>query len=229
MSQASFRRGAVVLSALVTACAAPPPSAELLSEPITATLHAPNTDFGKFRTFYLRPEIRNLTDENSTATLDAATAKPILDAVNKNMTSRGYKVADNPKDADLQMETLYVNSVSNNIYCYSWYDPYYWGYPAYGYYPYYGGCDGTVWRSGLLATLMVDATSARGTTRVELISDAGLTIDAASPTTPAKQLPGIWFSGVYGIELSSQTAVDGINESFAQSPYIAARSAGGSQ
>src|SRR5262245_1618067 len=87
MTQASFGgRSAVIVSALITACAAPPPSDEVLAEPVVATFQAPNTNFAKYKTFYLRPEIRTLTDDNSTATLDSGTAQPILNAVTKNMT-----------------------------------------------------------------------------------------------------------------------------------------------
>ena len=232
MSHASKGAGAAIVSALVAACASPPPSDELLSEPVTITQKAPNTDFSVYRTFFIRPTIANVTDSSTTATVDASIANPILDAIKKNMTDRGYKEAANKSDADLEMQSLYLNTISSTAYCYSWYDPYYWGYPAYSYYPYYGGCSSTVWRSGMLVTVIVDATKAVAHPTglaVTLVGDAGQPRQDAAKPPGSTQLPGVWASAVYAIALDSGTAIQGINESFTQSPYLTARSSGGTQ
>ena len=71
-------------------------------------------------------------------------------------------------------------------------------------------------RSGLLATVMVDVTNARANTSVSqnpAIADAGT-------LAPPAQVGGVWFSGVYGVSLDSVEAVNGVDEAFAQSPYI---------
>jgi len=211
-----FGAGAVIASWLVMGCSEPTPSSEAISDPVVLTLQANQVDFGKYQTFFLKPQITTLDDTGAAGTVDPQTAQSLLDTTTQNMVARGYRAADRQSDADLAVEMLYTQSVSSAVTCYSWWDPYYWGYPAYGYYPYYGSCDSTVWKSGLLATVIVDLTPAKSgpsLTPGQVISDA-----AAPP--PTNRLGGIWFSGVYGVELTSIEARTGIDQAFAQSPYL---------
>jgi hypothetical protein len=197
-------------------CSEPTPSTEAVTDPVILTLQASGTDFGKYQTFFLRPQITSVDDSGATGSVDAQTAQPLLDTTQQNLVARGYRQVDRQSDADLAVEMLYAQSISNAVTCYSWWDPYYWGYPAYGYYPYYGSCDSTVWRSGLLATVIVDllpAKSGPSLTPGQVISDA-----AAPP--PTNRVGGIWFSGVYGVELTSLDARTGIEQAFVQSPYL---------
>jgi hypothetical protein len=208
---------AVIAAWLVTGCSDPTPSSESVTEPVVLTLQANQVDFGKYQTFFLKPQIDQLSDAASTGAVDPKTAQPLLDATTQNMTARGYRAVDRQSDADLAVEMVYTQSVSSSVTCYSWWDPYYWGYPAYGYYPYYGSCDTTVWKSGMLATVIVDLTPAKSGTNVGQNQVIGG--DAAAPPAAGK-LGGIWFSGVYGVDLSSADALGGINQAFAQSPYL---------
>src|SRR5678815_563896 len=108
-------------------------------------------------------------------------------------------IRDSQSDADLAVEMLHTETITNAVSCYSWWDPFYWGYPAYSYYPYYGTCDSATWKSNLLATVIVDLTPAKSApslTPAQVISDA-------SAPPPANKLGGIWFSGVYGVSLQS--------------------------
>jgi hypothetical protein len=47
--------------------------------------------------------------------------------------------------------------------------------------------------------------------------------DGGAGGTPTN-FSALWFSGVYGVGLDSRDAQDGINQAFAQSPYLAAAS-----
>jgi hypothetical protein len=204
---------------LVAAGCAPSASEESLASSIVVTLRAPEADFGRYRTFFLRPEIRQLSvDGTPSASLDASIANPLLDQTRRQMQSRGYQSVDDKTAADLALEMIYTESDWVSTYCYSWWDPYYWGYPGYYYYPYYG-CSGTTWQTNTVSTMMTDVVPARDRGRGGSVGDSG--------AEPPKALNGIWFSGINGIVISTsdsmQKALDGINQAFQQSPYISSR------
>jgi hypothetical protein len=129
------------------------------------------------------------------------------------MSARGYEALDVATGADLALEMVYVSSEWVSTYCYSWWDPYYWGYPGYSYYPYYD-CTGATWQTNTLATMMTDLRSA-GEARPP----------AATPGAQTQVVGGIWFSGISGLLISAsdslQKGIDGIDQAFAQSPYLA--------
>jgi hypothetical protein len=238
------------------------------------TRRAPGTDFGSYKTFFLRPEIRELKEDGSEPLPDNV-ADPLLAATKEHLIDRGFEVADSKEEADLAVEMVYVNTQWVASSCYSWWDGYYWGYPGYPYYPYYG-CTASTWETHTLATSIVDLAAARatGTSTSSLLAlDGGAVPDAAAPdaaapdggsggatvdggngtggsggstgtggsnsgsggtggattgdgsTGPSPVLAGIWFSGVYGIIYggvaeSVQKGLDGIDQAFAQSPYL---------
>lgn len=228
MRQSLLGTGAVLVALLMAGCSEPSPSSESITQPVVLTLQAANTDFGKYQTFYLRPEIRDISDSGTSATLDAKTAQPILNQTQQNLTARGYRSVNQKADADLAVEMIHVTNVSTAVTCYSWWDPYYWGYPAYAYYPYYGSCDSSTWKSNLLATVIVDVSRARSTPTVSpnaVVGDAGARSTAGTDgavVNPSQQVGGIWFSGIYGVDLSSVEITSAIDEAFNQSPYLAA-------
>ena len=197
---------------LAASCAAPPPEEDRVDESIVVTKYAPGTDFGAFTTFHLRPEVLTVSDDRDGGLepIDEAAAQPLLDLTAKNLESRGYVQVADPSEADLAVQLMYADVLNSTYWCYSWYDYYYWGYPGWGYYPYYGGCTTSVWKSNMLATVIVDQTDAK-----EDVSGAG-----GGPSLG--QLPGVWFSGIYGVSLNSADGRDGINQAFKQSPYLRA-------
>jgi hypothetical protein len=209
--------GSLALVGLMASCAPAPPSDESLQSTIVITLRAPQVDFGLYRTYHLRPEIRELTvDGIGTTTLSSSVSGPLLDETRRQMTARGYESVDREAGADLAVEMIYVSSEWVSTYCYSWWDPYYWGYPGWSYYPYYN-CTGATWQTNTLATMMTDLSAARdGLNR-------GTTPDAQS----AQALSGIWFSGISGLIFSAsdslQKGIDGIGQAYTQSPYLARR------
>jgi len=187
-----------------------------MSQSIVLTKYAPGANFGAFHTFFIRPEIRILADNDMTEVVDDALAAPLVAQTAQNLIARGYEQVDDKADAELGVEMVFVHSVHSAVSCYSWWDPDYWGYPGWGYYPYYGGCSGTTWRAGTLATMIVDLTPAR---------NEGGEGGEAGAESGDKLLSSIWFSGVYGVEsafgdASLARAHEGIDQAFAQSPYL---------
>jgi hypothetical protein len=213
MNLARIGQGILVL-AVLGGCASPPPESER-DQTIVITKHAPDVNFGKYKTFYLRPEIRTLDDNGELAPVDDNKAQPLLNQTTNNLLARGFTVTTKDK-ADLAVEMLYTQTISTTYWCYGWWDYYYWGYPGWGYYPYYG-CDTAVWKSNMLSTIISDLTEARdnlggglGLGNGGAGGDGGLSHD----------IPGLWFAGVYGVALNGQQAIDGINQTYTQSPYL---------
>jgi hypothetical protein len=215
MSRALIVRSAAVLSWLVAACAAPPPDSDTIDDSIVITKHAPDVDFGSYQTYWLRPEIFEYNDVGDPEPIDENVAEPLLEATRKNLESRGYTEASGADVADLGVQVMYTDQITSTYYCYYWWDPYYWGYPGWGYYPYYGGCDTTMWKSNMLATVIVDLVVARE-------NDPGIGQGGEGGGPSVTDLPGLWASGVYGAGLTSAEARDGINQAFKQSPYLRA-------
>jgi hypothetical protein len=208
----------VLCTASLVACYTPPAPEERLDDSIIVTSRDDVADFGSFQTFFIRPDIRILDEgvdgtlPEVSETLDPAAAGPLLDETRANLLARGYTEATSMVGADLAVELLYARAIYSDYYCYYWYDWGYWGYPGYYYYyPY--SCDTVAWRSGMLVTSATDLSSA---------APAPVALPAANTF-----LRGVWFSGVYGVEVDSnatlvQRAVDGIDQAFVQSPYFSA-------
>jgi hypothetical protein len=209
----------MVVLALLGACASAPAEADR-SQSIVISKYAPNTDFTSYKTFYLRPEIRTVDDNGELAPISPSKAQPILNETRQNLLARGY--TETSKDAaDLGVELLYTEHVSTTYWCYSWWDPYYWGYPPYwGYYPYYG-CDGTMWKSNMLSTTITDLTQNQRVLGPGG-GEGGADGAAGSGSGGNDKVAGVWFSGVYGVSLTAQAALDGIDQAFKQSPYLKA-------
>jgi len=197
-----------VIVLLVAGCGSPPPSEELRNQSLVLTKYAPNADFAGFHSFFLRPEIRMLGEDGMVSTVDPDKAQPLLDATERNLVLRGYEPVAK-ENAELAVELDYLAIVTTATWCSNWWDSGYWG--SGGYYPPYG-CGTDVWRSDMLATHIVDLSEAHSN------PDGG---DGGDGGTP-KPISAVWFSGVYGVGLNSRDAQDGINQAFAQSPYLAA-------
>jgi uncharacterized protein DUF4136 len=205
----------------LTACYAPPAADERFNDTVVVTSRDEGVDFATFQTFFVRPEIRVLDESVASdarvagaATLPAemlpaATSERLLEATRQNLVARGYTEAAVKAEADLAVEMVYLRTIYTDYYCYSWSDWYYWGYPGYSYYyPY--SCDTAAWRSGMVVTNAVNLVAAGPAREAEPMGDS--------------VLRGVWFSGIYGAEVdtSVQSALDGINQAFTQSPYFAA-------
>jgi hypothetical protein len=219
MSRATTRYG-FAFSLLAGACAAPPPSSERTDETIVLTKYAEGVDFGDYATYHVRPDVLTTSADGGIEPLDPDDSAALVNATKSNLEKRGFDETPDPDQADIGVQLLYMDQINTSYWCYSWWDPYYWGYPYWGYYPYYGGCSTTVWKSGMLATVIVDLKAAR---EEGVGPGPGPGEGGASGGGGLFQVAGIWFSGVYGVSLTSKEARDGINQAFKQSPYIKAQ------
>jgi hypothetical protein len=219
---------------LMVGCAPASPSDEALTSTIVITKHADlkMVNFGSYQTYYLRPQISELAG-SIVPPLPDSVASPLLAETARQLNLRGYTpVSEADKhSADLAVEVVYIDSEWTSTYCYSYWDPYYWGYPSYPYYPYYGGCGSYTVQMNTLATTMLDVTKVRDAisdTDGGAAGDGGVVLDDGGGLPPgAKVVGGIWFSGVYGVAYSTADSVakgvDGIGQAFAQSPYLKAQ------
>jgi hypothetical protein len=223
---------ALAIAGLATGCSETPDSSERLGESIVITKYSPDADFGAYKTFFIRPEVRMLSDDpdfndgdeckdGKSRCIDSRYADALVETTVDELTKRGYQEVDDPADAELGVELVYLRSVTTSVSCYSWWDPYYWGYPGWGYYPYYGTCAASTWRSGTLATNLIDLSEAQENPDV----GAGGAGGAGGGEVINKLVSSVWFSGVYGIEYdyaadNVSRARDGIVEAFSQSPYL---------
>jgi hypothetical protein len=236
----------LALAGLSFGCNSTPLEQERLEQSVIVTSRDENADFLTFRTFFIRPEIRVLQDpapSAGTASIAAAPApdaqlevlpellsEPLIQATRENLLDRGYSEASTleagaleagaleagtleasgSSEADLGIDLIYVRSTFTDYLCNNWGDWAYWGFAGWSYYfPY--SCATTSWQGGMLVTHAIDLAAARERKR-------------AAPATFGL-LRGVWFSGVYGLEVESAAfvtgrALVGIDESFEQSPYF---------
>jgi len=197
-------------------CYFTPTEQERLEQSVVVTARDPAADLASYQSYFIRPEIRVLDEQDglptvsNTELLPEAAAAPLLNSTEANLSARGYVAASSSEEAELAVELVYVRSVDSDFYCANWGDWAYWGYPGWSYYfPY--PCGTSAWYTGMLVTHVVDLAAARAAR-------------AAQPDTLG-MLRGVWLSGVYGAEVESASfqisrAAEGIDEAFAQSPYF---------
>jgi hypothetical protein len=230
------------LSVLALAgCYAPPAPDSRYEESIVVTARDSEADFQRYQTFFVRPEVRMIDEgkEEGVEIVPDAAAQPLINATTQNLIDRGFRPAASKEEADLGVELVYLRAVYSATYCYDWYywwDYYYWGY--YYYYP-YGSCDTAAWRSGMMVTHMTDLetmgpgpdlpTQLPSPLPMPLPSDTATPPATGSTTEPPSTIAtlrkGVWYSGIYGVEIDSTSfvvtrAIDGIDQAFKQSPYL---------
>lgn len=199
-----------------SACYWTPTENERLEDAVVVSARDPAADMTSAGSFFLRPEIRVLEEDNgipNTSEMDLIPepiASPLLSATRNNLVTRGYVEASSSDEADWAVDLVYVRGTDSDFFCTNWGDWAYWGFPGWSYYfPY--PCGTSEWHSAMLVTHIVDLASARAD-------------QAAQPDAPGI-IRGVWISGVYGAEVESVSfltarAVEGIDEAFAQSPYL---------
>lgn len=209
-----------LLGVFALGCYWTPTENERLEDAVVVSARDPEANLGAFRTFFVRPVIRVLDETadvagsvpttNQMENLPDPIAEPLLNATRSNLLERGYVEAVSSDQAELAVDLVYVRGVQSDFYCTYWGDWAYWGYPGWSYYSPYP-CGTTAWHSGMLTTHIVDLVAAQAE-RAEQPDAAGV-------------IRGLWFSGVYGAEVESISfvtarAIEGIDEAFAQSPYL---------
>lgn len=195
-------------------CLSYPDTRERLDDDIVLTRFDSNASFGSYSTFTIQPEVPLTDGSESPRLVEEAAATALIEAVARNLTSRGYVRVGPTERADLGVEISITSEVNTQRVCYSsgYYRGYgspYWGYSGYSYYAPYG-CTTTEWTSG---TVVIDL----------------LDIRAAAAAPAAVQLNAIWLGAAYRVLATTAPenlakAEGGIDQAFRQSPYLRAGS-----
>ncbi len=179
---------------------------------LVLTFKNPDTDFTGLRTYAMADTVVVLDADNNSATpLDRQFNPTILSALQTNMASHGFtRVSPDSAAPDLW---LAVGAVQSEVWI-SWQSWGYWG----GYYP-------PGWGGGYYPPQTGVASFDQGSIVWQLLDVRGF--DPANPTSTPQV---IWLGGINGAIRSSNATnhgaiENGIDQGFAQSPYITAAAA----
>lgn len=195
-----------------TGCVPYPSSSDLVDQDIVISHYNDKANFGSYKTFALPTNIPVLKENDLGQTeVTFQDAPEVIAAVRRNMLARGYTEVQ--QDGGVQPDlAVAMAAVSNTIqiysgsYCY-YYSYWYWYYPCYPTYPYYSSYNAR--------TFVLDIADAKA--------------EAANKPTDGGVNPAgiIWSNWLYGVITSNYTfeaqqVINGIDEAFAQSPYVKA-------
>ena len=206
----------LLLAVLFTACQKEPDLNKLSSDLIVYTNYDKNANFGKYTTYAIPDSIMILDDKSKPTYFSANDPRTvaIVNAINSEMTTRGYIRTDNNTEAQLGVQVSYVKD-TNTIISYAASNPYWW----YGYDYYWPGSywNPYWWGWGPSYGYPISYSYTIGSLIIELVA-----LEDANITT--KKIPVIWTAYTAGILSSNQIdlnrTVTGIYQAFEQSPYI---------
>lgn len=186
---------------------------------VVVTAPAQGADFRQVTTYALPTEVplikqSDVEAEPVEAKLDATLQAAILDTVNQNMSRLGYRRVENPEQGkpDVFLEVSAIATQSLDVYYSSWST--YWG----SYYaPWYGTYYGAGW-APVVTPYVVE--SSFGTVLINMTNPN-------APDPASQKIPTLWVAAVNGVLNDAivpgggtARVVDGINQAFAQSPYL---------
>jgi hypothetical protein len=199
------------VSIIFSGCYPEPDSKDLFDELVVSTNYDPEADFGSYLTYAIPTDTIGLVSNQTQDTIITAQdgsdfPRPVLQAIHSAMDARGYTRVARNENPDLGINVVVVNDfnvfqqiVYPDPYYYpgSYYSGYY-GYSSWYYYPY---VNTYAYNTGVLIIELVDLKNKTPDNKVRVVWDA-------------------YLGDIYStIELVNQT-VDGIDQAFAQSPYI---------
>src|SRR3954451_23321586 len=110
-------------AAVMTGCYYSPTETARLEESVILTARDQDMNFGVFRSFFVRPDVRGLDQAASDTAVPAGcdvlpgtVPSPLLAETESKLLERGYTEADQAS-ADLGLELVYVKSVEDDFYC----------------------------------------------------------------------------------------------------------------
>jgi hypothetical protein len=210
------------------ACFSYPDTAQRLQDDIVLTRYDEAASFGAYQTFAVRPDIPLLDGSDAgPPLLDEAAASRLRAAVVQSLVARGYTEVTASEAPDLGVELSVITRINTQQTCFPYYywgsywNPWYWGYPGYPYYAPWG-CSVSAWRAGTVTVDLLDLRAAAGG-QPRVVAEGGVSL--LPDGGPLRPLGAVWLGVVYGV-LGSATdtnvarAVEGIEQAFAQSPYL---------
>ena len=194
----------------LVSCQPEPDTNKLYDELVVTTSHDPQAAFGSYETYAIPTDTIGYVSQNSNSTFITAgqsTYPPVvLNAIRSNLEARGYTRVNKADDPDLGINVVVVEDL--NVFQQVVYpDPYfypgsiysgYYGYNSWYYYPY---VNTYAYQTGVLIIEIVDLRNRTPDNKVKVIWTA-------------------YLGDIYStINLIDQTEA-GIDQSFAQSPYV---------
>ncbi|MCI0451610.1 MAG: DUF4136 domain-containing protein [Candidatus Latescibacteria bacterium] len=177
---------------------------------IIVTLYDPDADFAAMQSYAMPDTIVHVVQDGGIDDISRAYDDDVLTQVASNMGALGFTRETDPNLADVFVLVSVAANDQVGYTGYPWGDYWGWYYPyspgwGWGYYPWYGG-GGTVYtyRSGTVFMQMIDPAAA----------DSSLSL-----------VPTIWIGALNGLvegDAVEERILDGIDQAFAQSPYLGA-------
>ena len=207
MFRKTFLCGAAA-AIIFSGCYPEPDSKELFDELVVSTNYDPEADFGSYVTYAIPTDTIGLVSNQTQDTIITGRdfPRPVLQTIQSAMDARGYSRVGRNENPDIGVNVVVVNDF--NVFQQIVYpDPYffpgsyypgYYGYSSWYYYPY---VNTYTYNTGVLIIELVDLKNKTPDNKVRVVWNA-------------------YLGDIYStIELVNQT-VDGIDQAFAQSPYI---------
>jgi hypothetical protein len=191
----------------LSGCLKSPDLGQLSVNFTTITNRAPSANFGNYKTYYLSDSVGQIASDSRDSFWVDDKSKQLVNTVKANMNERGYTFVPKGSKPDIGLVLTAIKNINiGAIYPGWWYGGYwggcYWGYC--GYPPYYG-YGYPIYYEITTGTVVIDMVD---------VKNAG----------SSQNLPVIWTSvnsGGLGYSFDDlQLAIDAINQSFTQSPYI---------
>ena len=192
------------------ACEKDPDMDKLDNDYLVYTNYDKKANFKEFTTYYLPDKILVISDKEEPEYLEGEAAQEILAAYKSNMDNRGYTMAASKEDADLGVQVSYIKST----YFFTDYGQpeWWWGYPGYWGSGYWGN-----WGGGWYYPYAINYSYSTNS----FISES---VNLNAPEGPKEKIPVLWTSYmtglVYSNSMNKALAVKGVNQAFAQSPYL---------
>lgn len=191
------------------ACRPEPEAIDLVDQLVVATNYDPEANFSSYSTYAIPTDTIGFISATSNDTIIVASEydfpRPVLQAINQNLSARGYTKVDRNANPDLGVNVLVVNdlNVFQDIVYPDYYYPgnYYGGYYGYSSWYYYPYVNTYAYNTGVLIIEIVDLKNRTPDNKVRVVWDA-------------------YLGDVYStVNLVDQT-VEAIHQSFIQSPYL---------
>lgn len=167
-----------------------------------------SSDLGTARTFAMPDTVIEVA--GSAFSFDHANDQQVVDRVRQHLVALGWReVAGVDANPDVVVLNAASTRIETGVAYFGWFD-------SWGYLPYWGSVDGS-WAWGLPAGAVPYAFPAG--TLITVMLD----LRVPRGSDPDKRIPLLWASAVDGLVNGSFTverALDGVDQAFAQSPYL---------
>ena len=192
-------------------CQKEPSTSDLHRDYLVYTAHDSGTDFSAINTYFLPDSILVIGNSDQNEYWKGEDALEIIGVVENGMDNAGYTRTNEKADANVGLQLSYVRQ---ETYFVGYNNPYWWWYYPYCWAPGYWGD----WAGWHYPDSVYYAYTA-GSLLVEMVN-----LDA--DPSGNKKLPVIWDSFIGGLltsnsELNLQRTIDGVEQAFIQSPYLA--------